>query len=113
METTQNRFMQMVQDNRMMVGLALTVAVLVLAVFYSPDVFASGDGDFDQIWEQLKMWMQGSLGKVLSLVAILVGVVVGIGRQNLMAFVIGPAIGIGLYYSPDLIDGLMSAAIPL
>lgn len=114
METTENRFTQMVQDKRMMVGLALTLAVTFLAVFFAPDVFASsGGGEFDEIWDKLKEWMQGTLGKVLALVAILVGVVMGIGRQNLMAFVVGPAIGIGLYYSPDLIDGLMSASVPL
>lgn len=114
METTQTRFAQKIQDKRMMLGLALALAASVLAVLYAPDVFASsGGGEFDEIWEKLKEWMQGTLGKVLALVAILVGVVMGIGRQNLMAFVIGPAIGIGLYYSPDLIDGLMAASVPL
>ncbi|KRW83740.1 hypothetical protein AQ621_16965 (plasmid) [Marinobacter sp. P4B1] len=93
----------------------VAAAVMVLLFMVMPDIAWAGDegAEFDEIWELLEGWVQGTLGRIISLIMIIVGVVYGIRQQNIMAFVMGPAAGIGLYYSPSIIQGLVGAGIAL
>jgi len=70
-----------------------------------------GDQDFFDIWEKLEGWITGTLGHVIALTMVIVGIVYGIGRQNIMAFVMGPAAGIGLYNAPTIIQTVMGAGL--
>ena len=44
-------------------------------------------------------------------IMIVVGITFGVRQQNIMAFVMGPAAGIGLFYSPTIITSLMGAGV--
>lgn len=91
--------------------LAVTAAVgLALA----PDAaFAgtSGSGDFDSIWDTLVDWSQGSLGRVIALAFIIVGLVRGIAAQSIMAFALGVGAGLGLYNAETIVDSLFGASV--
>ena len=41
-----------------------------------------------------------------------VGIIAGVARQSIMAFAVGIAAGLGLYYAPTVIDKTLSA-VPL
>lgn len=71
----------------------------------------AGGQEFDDIWDTLEGWVQGTLGRIIALVMVLVGIVFGIARQNIMAFVMGPAAGIGLFYAPSVIQSIMGASL--
>lgn len=90
-------------------------AFMVLMFMVMPEIAWAGTegGEFEEIWTLLEGWVQGTLGRIISLIMIIVGVVYGIRQQNIMAFVMGPAAGIGLYYSPSIISGLVGAGIAL
>lgn len=68
--------------------------------------------EFDAVYTTLVGWAQGSLGKVAALSMILVGIVAGVVRQSLMAFVVGIAAGLGLYTAPTIVDGIVTATLP-
>ena len=99
-------------------GVVSLFALAVFALFMPEQAMAAGAADssaahtddFDDIWETLVAWTQGSLGRVIAGAMILVGIIGGIARQSLMAFAIGIAGGMGLTYAPNIIDTVISAS---
>src|SRR5690606_11281929 len=96
--------------------LAFTAAAFMVMLFMMvPEIARAGEdaAELAGIWGRWVGWVQGTLGRIIPLIMIIVGVVYGIRQQNIMAFVMGPAAGIGLYYSPSIIEGLVGAGIAL
>lgn len=93
------------------------LAVMVAIVAVAPTTALAGaianpaDQDFSEIWDVMVEWTQGILGRIIALTMILVGIVMGVARQSIMAFVMGPVAGMGLFYAPDIIDGIMGASM--
>jgi conjugal transfer pilus assembly protein TraA len=73
----------------------------------------TGGTEFDTIYQTLLGWIQGTLGKVIALTALAVGLTIGIMRQSIMAVVVGIAMSMALYYGPTVIEGVVAAALPL
>lgn len=71
----------------------------------------SGGTEFDEVWETVRGWTTGTLGRIIAGSMILVGIIGGIARQSLMAFAIGIAGGMGLNYAPDIVETVMSATL--
>jgi len=93
--------------------LAVGVSLLLALVFASGALQAgSGGTEFDPLWDTLKDWTQGALGKVIVGAMILVGIIGGIARQSIMAFALGLGSGVGLYYAPNIVENIMSATLP-
>jgi conjugal transfer pilus assembly protein TraA len=88
----------------------LVAGAVVATSIYAPDVWAGKDGsEFDDVWKTLEGWAQGTLGKIIAVAMILVGLVMGVVRQSIMAFAIGIAGGMGLYNAPGIIESIMTA----
>lgn len=94
-------------------AIMLGVGVVGLALMLAPEQSLAGVGgsEFDDIWTTMKDWIQGTLGRIISGSMILVGIFMGIARQNLMAFAIGIGGGIGLYNTPEVIEQMMGATL--
>lgn len=101
----------MTRMNRMLPALAVTGLVLSAAVFPDAALAGSGGSEFDSIWTTLTGWVKGTLGQIIVLAMIIVGIVAGIARQSIMAFAIGVGGGIGLYQAPDVIESILSATV--
>lgn len=84
---------------------------VALAVLASTAAVAGSGGQqqFGGLAQQLAGWSQGSLGIVIAIAALLVGLSIGVVKQSLMAVVTGIGIAIALYYGPDVISGVLSA----
>ncbi|WP_406546074.1 TraA family conjugative transfer protein [Succinimonas sp.] len=92
------------------VNWGLIAAVLGLCV--AGDVLAGTGGDeFSDVWETLKEWIQGTLGRVIAGSMILVGIVAGVARQSISAFAVGIGGGIGMYNTPTVIESVLSASL--
>lgn len=91
------------------VPLAIGVAAVGCALF-APDVWA-GDGgeEFEEVWTVLKDWTQGTLGRIIAIALVLVGIIFGVARQSLISFAICIAGAMGLYQAPTIIEALLSA----
>lgn len=88
----------------------LIIAAMVSFAIFAPDVYA-GDGgqEFEDVWTTLKDWTQGTLGRIIAIALVLVGIVFGVARQSLIAFAICIAGAMGLYQSPAIIEALLTA----
>lgn len=83
------------------------VAVLGLS---ATSAFAGSDADFEDVFQLLSDWSQGSLGKLVSLAAVIVGVGIGIVKQSIMAAVIGIAMAVVVQYAPTIIGSIVSGS---
>lgn len=88
-------------------------APAALALVASTSAFATAGTDttFDAIYQQVVNWSEGSLGKLLAVVAFLVGMAAGIMRQSAMAVVLGLAFALIFAYGPTIIDNIFGFAI--
>jgi len=89
------------------------IALLGLVIASTVVQAGSGGSEFSDLWDLLKGWTQGTLGKVIVGAMIIVGIIGGIARQSIMAFAVGLGGGIGLYYAPDIVESIMSATLPV
>ncbi|EOU3901972.1 TraA family conjugative transfer protein [Providencia sp. DFU6] len=78
-------------------------------------MFAYGKGTeqsgFKEVWMQITAYMQGSLGRVLVGLIVVVGIAAAVVRQSLMTFAVAVGAAIGLYYAPDIINGIMTSSV--
>ncbi|MEK6179208.1 TraA family conjugative transfer protein [Vibrio cholerae] len=93
----------------------MTIGALgLMALMISEPSFAGTSGDaFTDVWDTLKDWTQGTLGRIVAGAMVLVGIVGGIARQSLMAFALGIGGGMGLYNTPTVVESVMSATLPV
>lgn len=86
--------------------------VVILTLLMSTLAQASGtDTTFDKWVDTMTAWLEGSLGKGISIAFVLVGIIMGITRQSLMAFAIGVGAALGLNYAPTILDSMFTAII--
>lgn len=88
-------------------------AVFVLALVPLLALAGTGGTEFDDIWLTLTDWIEGTLGRIVAAAIVVVGIVAGIVRQSLMAFALGIGGGMGLYNTPGIIEGIMTATLPV
>lgn len=69
-----------------------------------------GTAEFGTIYTTVQGWMQGTLGKVIALSALGVGLGMGVVRQSIMAVVLGVAMGLSSYYGPQILDNIIAMA---
>ncbi|MCC8367996.1 hypothetical protein J8V57_17295 [Xenorhabdus sp. PB61.4] len=82
------------------------IIALGVGVLYANGTEQTG---FSDVWKTITEYMQGSLGRVLVGLMVVVGVASAVVRQSLMVFAVTVGAAIGLYYSPDIINGMMAS----
>lgn len=105
------------QDWFRITGKLAVTGLIVGGAFVAPDVALAGDpstdDDFASIWETLVEWSQGSMGRVVAIAFILVGLIRGIGSQSVIAFAVGVGAGVGLYNAETIVNSLFGASVPV
>jgi len=89
----------------------MQLAILGL-IMAAPGLAMAGTGgtaEFGTIYTTVQGWMQGTLGKVIALSALAVGLGMGVVRQSIMAVVLGVAMGLSTYYEPTILDNVIAA----
>jgi len=95
-------------------ALATAAVASAAAVALAPEAMAGAGGlEFQGIYDTLTGWTQGVLGRVIAIAMVLVGMVAGIVRQSIMALVVGISAGLGMFTAPTIIDGVLTAALPV
>lgn len=95
---------------------ALAMLALALLVALSPTAAFAADGGEDSLGlGELLDWLvgllQGTLGKILAIVAFLAGMITGVLRGSFMAIGVGVGFAIVLYYGPNIILNVFGAAL--
>lgn len=95
------------------VFLVLSVILMVALVNEALATTASGTGatDFQEVHDRITAWTTGIMGKTISIGMVLIGIIMGMVRQSLVAFVIGIGAALGLNYTPTLINNVFSAVL--
>lgn len=71
----------------------------------------TGSDILSSVYDLLKAAVTGTVGRVLTLLIVIVGIAAGIMSQSLLAFAVGLGAGIGLFFAPDIIDALSTATV--
>lgn len=94
-------------------GLLYLLGFAGLYMVFNNAMASGGDAEFGDIYNKLTEWSQGTLGKLLALICVVVGTAYTVSRGTLIYAVIGVAICLVLYNAPTIIDSLMDAAVPV
>lgn len=70
-----------------------------------------GNAEFGTVYTTLQGWFQGTLGKIIALSSMGVGMAIGVVKQSIMAVVSGIGSGLGIYYGPNVIESLVVSAL--
>lgn len=104
-----NKTINLLKDNKMsLYALAfLTFAVLVMSVSNA----GSEGKEFSSVYDMLTGWAQGTLGRIICIAIVLVGIAGSVKNGTLMPIVIAIGAAIVLYNAPSIVDGILSATI--
>lgn len=96
--------------------LTFFASVAIAAMLVPSLAFASGSGGDDLGLGDLLDWLvgliQGTLGKILALIAFLVGMIAGVARGSFLAVATGIGFAVVFYYGPDIILSVFGATLP-
>lgn len=90
---------------------ALLLVATSAAMANAGTTAATPDSTFDEIYDTIVGWSEGSLGKVIAIAAFLVGMAAGIMRQSAMAVVLGLAFALIFAYGPTIINNIFTASL--
>ncbi len=99
------------ERNRMLRKFIFLTVISAAVLSFDEAVAGTGGEEFADVWDTLKEWIQGTLGRVVCGSMILVGIVAGVARQSISAFAVGIGGGIGLYNTPTVIESVLSATL--
>jgi conjugal transfer pilus assembly protein TraA len=88
------------------------LSLFLFSAVSGPEAFAgTGGTEFSAIYDLIKGWAQGTLGKVIALGMFLVGVAAGVVQQSIVAAVVGIGGALVMYYGPAVIEGVVSMVV--
>lgn len=87
------------------------VAVASTGVFAAVAHAGTTGQEFQAAYDLLVGWVGGFLGRALAIAFLMVGLFMGIARQNLMACGIAIAAAFGLLITPTILDNILSATV--
>ena len=69
------------------------------------------DTTFDVALTTISDWTQGTLGTLIALAIVVVGLSIGIVRQSIMGVVVGVGAALALMNAPDILAGMFAATL--
>lgn len=97
--------MQLAKNQNLRIAALAGLSLAVCAV----SVYAGNGGDeFQQVYDLLEEWSTGTLGKIIALGALIVGIGFGLVRQSVIAAVVGIAMALVLNFGPTVISGIIT-----
>lgn len=94
-------------SSKSFVALVCVLAALTPAVSFA----GVGGGEFDAIYTTLVDWSQGTLGRILAVIMVIVGIGAGVLRNSIGGVVTGVGAGLILYNAPTVIDNVVGAVL--
>lgn len=111
MNITHSRAAPALPGKRMLI--AALVAVLTVVALALPGVSFAGTGgaEFNPAYTTITNWLQGDLGRLIAASLLVVGLVMGVVRQSIMAAVPAIACGLVATVAPTIIGAVVTAVI--
>jgi conjugal transfer pilus assembly protein TraA len=90
---------------------ALTVLVVLTLLVPAMSFAGTGGTEFNVAYTTLTGWLQGDLGRLIAAALLVVGLVMGVVRQSIMAAVPAIACGLVATVAPTIIGAVVTAVI--
>lgn len=103
------KYLRSIPVERLTTAFCVMFVVSLLSVMPDLAMAEMSGQEFDEVYTTLAGWIKGSLGRVIVIGMIIIGIIAGMARQSLMAFALGIGAGIGLYYTPEIVESIVSA----
>jgi conjugal transfer pilus assembly protein TraA len=88
------------------------ITTLIVALICPALSFAgTGGTEFNSAYTTLTSWLQGDLGRLIAAALLVVGLVMGVVRQSIMAAVPAIACGLVATVAPTIIGAVVTAAL--
>lgn len=97
------------EETKLKVMAALSLVALSIVLMAMAQ--AGTDTTFDTWVDQVEDWLEGSLGRGISLAMVAVGVIGAIRQQTLFPIAMGVGAALGLNYAPAVIGGMFTGVI--
>lgn len=107
--TTQTLSQQPTSSVQKTAALVLLAVVCMLVLASAAHAGTGGGDGFDSVWAAISEYLKGTMGRVLVGLIVIVGVAAGVVRQSLMSFAVAVGAAIGLFYSPEIIEGIITS----
>jgi len=91
----------------------ITALSIAFAAASTQALAGAGGTEFTQVHDQVSGWANGTLGKVLAVTSLLVGLGIGVIKQSVMAAVVGVSMALVAGFGPGVIDGVVTAGLPI
>jgi conjugal transfer pilus assembly protein TraA len=85
--------------------------LIAMAMLSTAAVAGTGGVEFDAMYDMIRGWTEGTLGKLLAVAAFLIGMGMGIVKQSIIAIVLGIGFALALAYAPGIIDAVFTFAV--
>lgn len=97
-----------IKSNKMSLAMLIT---MVAALFFT-NVHAGSQGqEFSSVYDMITGWAQGTLGRIICIAIVLVGISAAVKNGTLMPIVIGIGAAVTLYNAPSIVEGILSATV--
>lgn len=97
-----------IKSNKM--SLAMLFA-MVAGLFFTSVHAGSQGQEFSSVYDMLTGWAQGTLGRIICIAIVIVGVSTAIKNGTLMPVVISIGAAIVLYNAPNIVENILSATV--
>ena len=104
--------MKGIEDMRRIDTRLAVAAGVIAAGLASTAAAGTGGTEFDGLYTLVEGWMQGTMGALAGIVGVGVGLWAGVTRGSMMGALSGVGTGTAMYYSPDIIGGIVTATLP-
>ncbi len=89
-----------------------SVAAVAALVGFTAAAHAGTSGsEFQAAYEMMTGWVEGYLGRGIAIAFLIVGLFLGIARQNLLACGVAILVAFGLIVTPTVLDNILSTTI--
>jgi len=102
--------MKMLQKSKNLISRYGLLVATLMVVAASANA-GTGGASFNTIYQTIRDWAEGTLGKILAISAFIIGMGIGIVRQSILAIVLGLAFAVSMAYAPAVIDGVFTFAL--
>lgn len=96
------------------IPLLIALALLLFVALLLPDTAWAGTGggdEFNEVYERVKGWAQGGLGKLIATLFLLVGIGAGVVARSVAAAIPALAAALFLFFGPKVIESIMTATV--
>ena len=97
--------------SKLMTRILNRAGVATLSVMAVPPFAGTTGTEFGGLYNLVKGWTEGYLGKTLAIAAFLVGAIVGFAKSTAMPALIGIVFAVLFAVGPGIIDGIASALV--